>query len=258
MGFYGLTGCAGCQLSVLFNENDILRLFEVIDVAAFPFVRERNLDQSFDFVFCEGLVASTTDLETLKKLREKTPVLVALGACAHTGCVPAYRHFTLKENYAHLLYAKDRGITDLEPTPIDSHVKVDYTIPGCPPDKGEILSFIKDIVDGKTPRPFNNPVCIECRRNSNLCLLEVGRPCLGPITRGGCDSVCINGGVECWGCRGMTDDANVAAHVALLGKKGFSREFILERMRSFVGLKLPAEVEIVFGKSVLHGAKTKH
>jgi sulfhydrogenase subunit delta len=246
VGFYGITGCAGCQLSVLFNEDEILSLFDVVDITAFPFIRERNIDQDFDFVFIEGLVASEGDLETAKKLREKAKVLVALGACAHTGCVPAYRNFTLKENYEHLLYAKDKGMGDIDPSPVDAHIKVDYTIPGCPPDKNEILSFIKDIAAGKEPKPYNNPVCIECRRNNNLCLLEIGRPCLGPVTRGGCNAVCINGGFECWGCRGQTDDANIPTMVRLLEGKGHSREFIRNRMRAFVGLKLPKETEDFF------------
>jgi sulfhydrogenase subunit delta len=246
VGFFGLTGCAGCQLSVLFNEDEILRLVEIIDVTAFPFVRERNIERDFDFLFVEGLVASRNDLETLQKLRERTKVLVALGACAHTGCVPAYRNFTLKENYEHLLYVKDRGIEDINPSPVDDYVKIDHTIPGCPPDKREILSFITDIVGGNKPKTFNNPVCIECRRNNNACLLESGKPCLGPVTRGGCNAVCVNGGFECWGCRGLTDDANVPAMVKLLEEKGYSKEFIRDRMRMFAGLKMPAEVEIIF------------
>jgi len=239
IGFYGITSCAGCQLSVLFNEDEILDLFEIIDVTAFPFVREKNIDQEFDFVFLEGLVASVADLEVAKKLRERAKCLVALGACAHTGCVPAYRNFTLKENYEHLLYTKNKSIEDLDPSPVDAHVKVDYTIPGCPPDKKEILTFIKDIVAGKEPKAYNNPVCIECRRNNNLCLLEIGRPCLGPITRGGCNAVCINGGFECWGCRGPTKDMNLDLMISILKQKGFDEQFITERMRTFVGLKLP-------------------
>ncbi len=250
VGFYGLTGCAGCQLSVLFNEEEILDVFNLIKVNAFPFVKEKNIEQAFDFLFVEGLVASPRDLETLLTLRQNSKVLIALGACAHTGCVPAYRTFTLKENYEHLLYAKDRPISDVSPSPVDKFVHIDDTIPGCPPDKQEILAFIKDLVAGKTPKPYNNPVCIECRRNTNQCLLEIGKPCLGPITRGGCNSVCINGGFECWGCRGHTDDANVERMVQLLVSKGFSKEFIRDRMRTFVGLKIPPAAE-----EILNGTK---
>jgi len=133
VGFYGITGCAGCLLSVVFNEDELLDIAGLIDITAFPFVKEKNIEDDFDIVFLEGLVASNDDLETVKKLREKTKILVALGACAHTGCIPAYRQFTLKENYAHLLYSKVKKIQDVTPIGIDAYVKVDYTIPGCPP-----------------------------------------------------------------------------------------------------------------------------
>jgi len=238
-GFYAITGCQGCLLSVIFNEDEILDLLKLIKLKAFPFIKEVNPDDSFDYVFIEGLVANNEDLTVLKKLRKNARYVISLGSCACTGCVPSYRHYTLKKNYEHLLYKKDVSIKDIPPTPIDAHVKVDYYIPGCPPDKKQILKFIKDIVMGKQPRLCQNPVCVECRRNNNQCLLDLGRACLGPITLGGCNAVCINGGFECWGCRGPTTDMNLELMVDILREKGFSDKFIMDRMRTFVGLKMP-------------------
>ncbi len=246
VGVYGLTGCAGCQLSIIFNEDEIIDLISLIDLKAWPFIKGVNYDEKFDLVLMEGLVASKNDLEVLKKVRENTKILVALGACAHTGCIPAYRKWTLKEDYEHLLYVKDDIIKDEEPTPIDSYVKVDFTIPGCPPDKTEILNFIKDILKGKTPKPYNNPVCVECRRKNNDCLLNKGRMCLGPVTAGGCKAVCINGGFECWGCRGGTGDANYDEFISLVKSKGYSEDFIKTRMKMFTGLKLVNNIDEKF------------
>src|SRR3989344_6025169 len=155
VGFYGITGCAGCLLSVIFNEDEILDLVQLVDLKAFPFIKEMNNDEGgFDYIFMEGLVADKGDLETLQKLRNNCKFLVSLGACASTGCVPAYRQYTLKENYEHLLYKKQQEVEDLQPSPIDAHVKVDYYIPGCPPDKKEIVAFIKSVAMGKQPRPY--------------------------------------------------------------------------------------------------------
>ena len=110
VGVYGITGCAGCQLSVIFNEDEILDIVELVDLRAFPFIKEVNPEEEFDCVIVEGLVADRGDLKTLKMLRRNSKMLVSLGACACTGCVPAYRSFTLKENYEHLLYRKMDGI----------------------------------------------------------------------------------------------------------------------------------------------------
>lgn len=248
-GIYGITGCAGCQLSVIFNEEEILDLVKLVDLKAFPFIKEVNPDDRFDYCIVEGLVASRDDLNMIKKLRNNSKNIVALGACACTGCVPAYRHYKLKENYEHLLYKKRKEIEDLEPTPIEMHIKVDYSIPGCPPDKKEILTFIKDIVRGKIPKENDNPVCVECRRNGNACLLEQSKACLGPITAGGCHAVCINGGFECWGCRGPTKDMNLELMISILREKGFHDKFIRDRMRTYVGLKLPMLERMFYGEN---------
>ncbi len=244
VGFYGITGCAGCLLSVIFNEEEILDLVTLVDLKAFPFIKEVNPHDRFDYIFMEGLVADKEDLEVLEKLRKNSKFLVALGACACTGCVPAYRQYTLKENYEHLLFKKQHELADIEPTPLDAHVKVDYYIPGCPPDKREIVSFIKNIVKGKQPAKYDSPVCVECRRNGNACLLDSGKPCLGPITAGGCNAVCINGGLECWGCRGPTTDMNLELMIQILKQKGFDDKFIADRMRTFAGLKLPMLTQV--------------
>jgi len=257
MGFYGITGCAGCLLSVIFNEDEILDLVQLVDLKAFPFIKEVNPDSHFDVCFVEGLVASKDDLAVLKKLRKNSDVIVSLGACACTGCVPAYRHYSLKENYEHLLYKKVDRIKDVDASPIDAHIKVDYYIPGCPPDKSQILMFLKSLLLGKQPKMHESPVCVECRRNGNECLLDKGKPCLGPITVGGCNSVCTNGGFECWGCRGPTKDMNLDLMIKMLHDRGFDDKFIQDRMRTFVGLKMPMLEKFMESKERGSKLKTK-
>ena len=253
IGVFSITGCAGCQLSVIFNEDELLSLLDVINLRAFPFVKEVNAEQDFDYVLMEGLVATKEDLAMLKKVRGHTKKLVALGACAHSGCIPAYRNFTLEKQFEevphHTLDDVRDELKSIKPSPISDHVEVDYIVPGCPPDKKEILGFLYAIAHGIEPHPYGEPVCVECRRNGNQCLLEVGKPCLGPITRGGCRAVCPSGGFECWGCRGCTDDANVKVLCAYFREKGYSDNWIKERMRTFVGMILPEDLDDVFASS---------
>ena len=241
VGILDITGCNGCVLSVAFNEDEVLDIFNLVDVLEYRFVSDPAEEKpELDIVLMEGMVASPRDLEFLKEVRARTKVLVALGTCAHTGNIPAYRKWTPKENLARLQFEKTEDIADVEVTPIDAHVQVDATIPGCPPNRREVLEVIKNLVIGKGYRPYTMPVCVECRRNNNMCLLEVNKPCLGSITTGGCFAICVNAGLECWGCRGQTADANLDAFMKMLEGKGFKRDFILERMRTFVGLKIPA------------------
>jgi coenzyme F420-reducing hydrogenase gamma subunit len=228
-------------LSVAFNEDEVLDIFNLVDVVEYRFVSDPAEEKpELDIALMEGMVASQRDIEFLKEVRARTKVLVALGTCAHTGNIPAYRKWAPQENLKRLQFEKTEDIADMQPMPIDAFVQVDATIPGCPPNRREVLEVIKALVIGKGYRPYTMPVCVECRRNNNMCLLEANKPCLGPITTGGCFAICVNAGLECWGCRGQTADANLDAFMKMLEGKGFKRDFIVERMRTFVGLKIPA------------------
>ena len=85
------------------------------------------------------------------------------------------------------------------------------------------------------------PVCMECKANENACLFDLGEPCLGPITRAGCNSWCPNNRSGCWGCRGPADDANIDQMKQIMKEHGFSEETILDRLECFGGFAKEAE-----------------
>ena len=233
-GVYGLTGCAGCQLTLLFAKDRMFELLDLIEICALPFIKGKNLDDGpLDIVLLEGLVASEEDLEELKKLRERAKVLIAIGACSCHGCVPAMKNFMNQPEVERAVYAKIDQLRKLDATPVDKHVKVDYYLPGCPPDENEIISVLKDLVLGYEPRMTKKPVCVECVKMEVPCLLEQGKPCLGPITRGGCNAICTQAGHECTGCRGPNPDANIKAFVLAMEKRGFKRNDIEKRIRTY-------------------------
>ena len=90
-------------------------------------------------------------------------------------------------------------------------------------------------LSGRRPSVSPHSVCMECKANENTCLFDLGEPCLGPITRGGCDSWCPNNRFGCWGCRGPAVDANVAQMQEIMKKNGFSEETMLDRLECFGG-----------------------
>ncbi len=243
VGFYGITGCAGCLLEVIFQEDNVLSFFEYLNISSFPFIKEQNDDGSdFDIIFVEGTVVDQEDLEKLKSLRERTKILIALGSCATVGGVPSMKNFMDKDKVEHAVYKdlvfhKSSHLQNVNPVPIDNYVKVDFYLPQCPPSKKEVLTFITDLLMGKTPRLQDKAVCYECIMENNKCLLLDGKECLGPITRGGCDAVCPSNGVTCYGCRGPIDDANIKQYVELAKSQGYSEEATRLRFETFAGLK---------------------
>ncbi len=114
--------------------------------------------------------------------------------------------------------------------PLDKVVEVDYYLPGCPPPVPLITNAIELIAKNNLPAkgtvlaPLKS-LCDECVRNINpqkimpdikrvyeiiadpkVCFLEQGIICMGPATRSGCQTRCINGNWPCTGCLGPTPE----------------------------------------------------
>jgi len=236
VGFYGLSGCAGCLLTVLF-EDCFKKIVELVDIKAFPLIDADDYKGDFDYVFVEGTVCFDEDIVTLDSLRHRTKNLVALGACACTGGVPTIKNFLNAEKVLRFVYPTHNKLREEPPTPLDKHVKVDYYLPQCPPSKEEVVEFVKCIATGRKFRPTRSPVCVECRKKGNPCLLEQGKLCLGPITNGGCGALCPSNNVVCYGCRGPCPDANIKAFTEMMRKKGFKRKAIHDKMNTFAGMQ---------------------
>jgi len=92
-------------------------------------------------------------------------VLIAMGACAVNGGLPAQRNHLdigqcLQEVYlTEISLANGMIPNDPElPLPLDKvhplHevVHIDYFLPGCPPSADAIWQFLTDLLDGRTPR----------------------------------------------------------------------------------------------------------
>ncbi len=93
----------------------------------------------------------------LREFRAHCKTLVAVGACAINGGLPAQR------NHLDL----GRLLTDVYPQgvpndpelplllnhvhPIHEVVHVDYFLPGCPPSADAFWSFLTDLMAGRTP-----------------------------------------------------------------------------------------------------------
>jgi sulfhydrogenase subunit delta len=236
VGFYGISGCSGCLLTILY-EDCFTKLLNLVDIKSFPFIKEDNYKGEFDYCFIEGTVCFDEDIITINELRKRSKNIVALGSCACFGCVPSMKNFTDPKKTKNFVYPKHNHLRTTPPTPLHSHIKVDYSLPQCPPDKTEILDLIKHIVTARKWVPTSNPVCFECRKKGNPCLLDEGKVCLGPITQGGCGALCPSNQTTCYGCRGPSPDANYEAFFKMLQNMGHTKEEIKDKLIMFAGLE---------------------
>lgn len=239
IGIFSLTGCGGDQLMILNLETVLLDVLSNFDIKDFQEGSSYREETELDIALVEGSVSTETDLKTLKKIRKRSKMLIALGDCAIGGCVQAMRNGQMSmAEKMRKVYGVDEDYYDvLEPKGLARHVKVDLEVPGCPIEKDEIALAITSLLHGDMPEEIDYPVCVECKLNGYLCVLvEKGMPCLGPMITAGCDARCPRLGLDCVGCRGpIKDETNAAAELDVLLEKGYDETYIINRLRFFAG-----------------------
>jgi sulfhydrogenase subunit delta len=249
VAFFDFASCEGCQLAILNCEDILLDILALVDIVEF---REAISDKAprYDVAFIEGSINRESDADRIREIRSRSTYLVALGACACHGNVQARSNLTAPAENFKKVYGEDarnRVQTDPDYWPLWSHtrvrpvrdiVKVDFELRGCPVVPAEFLHLVKALLTGSLPYFPANAVCIECKMNENECVFEKGGTCLGPITYGGCNAVCVNSGYRCDGCRGLLPFANMEAHAQLLKEKGLNDPDIQSRYRLFLSKEM--------------------
>ena len=207
--------CDGCQLSVLNLEDDLLTLGTVLDIAYFPEASSRMKSGPYDIALVEGSITTPEDARRVTEIREQATILITIGACATAGGIQALRNWGQVEAFKQAVYPHPEYIQSLTTsTPISEHVHVDYELWGCPIDKYQLLRVLTDLLAGVQPHLPTYSVCLECKRQGNICVLVAkGIPCLGPVTRTGCGAICPSMGRDCYGCFGPVENPSRAPGV---------------------------------------------
>ncbi len=236
VGVFDFTSCEGCQLQLINNEGNLLDFLSLIDVVTF---REAMTEKSdnYDIAFIEGSITRADEVKRLKKIRKNAKILVAMGSCACFGGVNQLKNkFKNPDQPKKMVYGKHPIESD-SVRAVDEVVKVDIKILGCPIKKEEVEKVVLNVALGKSVTFPKYPVCIECKANENVCMFDIGEPCLGPVTRAGCNSWCPNERAGCWGCRGPAEDANLKQMKKIMKEHGFSEKTINERLDFFGGFQ---------------------
>jgi coenzyme F420-reducing hydrogenase gamma subunit len=230
VAFFSLTSCEGCQFVLLDLGERFFDFLRKVDLIDFSLIEEMPFPKGkveIDVSFVEGLPIKKEEIDLLKKIREESKILVAMGNCAALGGIPEMKNYQGKERTIRYIYKRMNHIFNPEIKEIDNFVKVDFVIPGCPINGEEFLKYAKELIKGKIPEVLQKPVCSECpHQGKDSCLLRKKEPCLGPITLAGCGAICPKNGQLCYGCRGILKNIN---------PKGF-----LETLKKF---KKPEDIE---------------
>ena len=289
---YWAAACGGCEIAVLNIGEKILDVDANFDVVFWPVAMDAKYkdvqameDGSILLTLFNGGIRNKENEEIARMLRRKSKILVAFGSCANEGCIPGLANFSSPKDIFDTVYATvstdnpkgirpqftytvpegDLHIPEFYPVlkTLDQVVKVDYYMPGCPPESHQIAAVVElviKVLHGEAQLPpkgavigaGGSTVCDDCPRERNvklikefrriqdveridpkLCLLEQGIPCNGPATRQGCGALCPQAGAQCIGCYGP------AAGVLDYGAR------LIGAFASVIDAKEPAEIDLI-------------
>jgi NAD-reducing hydrogenase small subunit len=158
-----LSGCSGCHMSFLDQDERLIDLAQKIQLVYSPIADIKAFPENVDVTLIEGALANEEQLAMLKKARARTKILISLGDCAVTGNVTALRN-AWSHSDQEVIERAYLDKSDLNPQypdqvpkllvkarPLHEAVKVDFFIPGCPPSADLINYVLTELLGGRTP-----------------------------------------------------------------------------------------------------------
>ena len=228
-----LSGCFGCLTSFLDIADDLPALLDKINLRRTPFNDIKEVEP-VTIGILEGAVATSSNVELAREMREKSEILIALGTCSTYGGIGGLRNLELVETLLENVYGgKTPDTSDIpkllpKVMPLESLVPVDIVVRGCPPNAKDILQTLNAILSNDKPKEYIKSLCNQCPRTKenilnprrefltegvravmelkeidpNRCFLEQGVICAGLVTVEGCGARCTSNNIPCRGCYG--------------------------------------------------------
>jgi len=179
--------CSGCDIAVLDLDVELLRLFEVADLAFAPLAADMKYKDveamqngEITVTLYHGAVRNTENEHIARLLREKSQIVVAYGACAAFGGIPGLANVTTRDKILDTVYGETASTVNpgrIRPQTcyvsgeghklelpelfedvkaLDDVVDVDYIIGACPPTRDmnvKLLGVVLDFVRGEGDLP---------------------------------------------------------------------------------------------------------
>ena len=188
---YWASSCGGCDISLLEIGPHLLELIEAADVVFWPCAADFKYqdvaaypDGYIDVCLFNGGVRSSEQEEIARLLRRKSKTMVAYGACAIDGGIPALANLSTVDEMKAASYHQSPSTPNegrVEPalrteTPfgdlelpalypqvlrLSDVVEVDYLIPGCPPQSHQVWKVLQAVMAGAVPAR-NDAVAVGC------------------------------------------------------------------------------------------------
>jgi len=156
-----LAGCFGCHMSFLDIDERLFDLLQHVEFDRTPLTDVKQVGPC-DVGLVEGGVCNAENVHVLREFRRNCKMLVAIGACAINGGLPAQRNHLDLAACLQEVYATEPslagGAIPNDPElplllnkvyPCHEVVKIDYHLPGCPPSADTIWQTLVALLGNK-------------------------------------------------------------------------------------------------------------
>jgi F420-non-reducing hydrogenase small subunit len=204
LSMYWAASCGGCEISLVNLHEKILEVDQHFDFYFCPCLLDTKKedvealpDGALAITFFNGAIRTAENREMARLMRAKSQLLIAFGACASQGSIPALSNLHTREAHLCTNYLDSPSLDNPAGTlpelrtampegelklpeffetvqSLAQVVAVDYFIPGCPPEPHQIWNVVEAAVGGAPlPPPGSvlgggvSSVCAECRREKS-------------------------------------------------------------------------------------------
>jgi F420-non-reducing hydrogenase small subunit len=261
VSFEWLSGCSGCEMSVVDLHERLLEVLDDIELVRIPILMDVKDYPKASLGIVTGALRTQHDVECAHEMRKSCDKILAFGVCAVYGGPQGsgYAHgegelqeAVFRNNVTtRTQFVPDEGVPRILSEgvrPIDSEIEVDLYLPGCPPHPYYIAQALKAVVTNTLPEFGSHNVCFRCKRNmkhsdvvalrrshdgpivAESCFLSQGMLCMGSVTLDRCLAPCPQHGTACTGCAGPSE------HVILEPQRDIRTE-IADRMSRMTRIK---------------------
>ncbi len=230
----GLASCFGCQLQITNAEAHLVEVLGQIDLRYWQLASSAPMPQDFDVAIIEGAVSTKEARDAVFALRKRASKVIAVGSCATTAGIPGMIQDDLQQRVDEVYGTAPSACGEMiAPRPVSDFVEVDYEVRCCPIDSYNFIDILQRALYGSNKTlPFRT-MCGECKRNETECFYAKGELCLGLVTRADCGARCVGLGRPCFGCGGLSPDANLESAREVCRQNGVSVDRFDEALQMF-------------------------
>jgi F420-non-reducing hydrogenase small subunit len=200
LALYWASSCGGCEVAVVNLHElflEVCERYEFFFCPAFLDTKRSDVealpDGGLALTLFNGAIRTDENVEMAHLLRRKSALLVAFGACAQCGGVPALSNLSTREAHFEAMYGDARRAQGPAALPqletrvpegvlrlprfhervkaLAEVVAVDYTVPGCPPESAQVWAALSALGGDRSLPPRGtvlgggcSAVCDECAR----------------------------------------------------------------------------------------------